>query len=187
MDNREIEVRFFEIDEKAIVARLIELKARDQGEELIKEVIFCDKDRQWLVSMERRYLRLRQDKTGQHLTFKKLLELTASGTLEIEIEVDDWFKAIEFLTAIGFIVLREQEKKRHRFVLDSVEVDIVNWPGIPASLELEGKSEDNLKAVVAKLNLPWSEAVVRDTMWIIENKYKMPINSYRYFTFNKIG
>lgn len=189
MDNREIEVRFFEIDEQVIVAKLMELKAHDQGEELIKEIIFCDKEKLWLSNNEneRKYLRLRQDKTGQHLTFKKLLELTASGTLEIEIKVNDWFKTIEFLEAIGFIVLREQEKKRRRFVLDRVEVDIVNWPGIPVSLELEGKSENDLKVAAAKLDLPWFEAMMNDNMWIIENKYKIPINNYRYFTFNKIG
>ncbi len=187
MDNREIEVRFFEIDERMMTEKLVQLKAYDQGGELIKEIIFCDKGKQWLEGKERKRLRLRQDKNGNHLAYKELLELTASGTLEIEISVDDWFKTIEFLKAIGFIVLREQEKQRHRFVLDGVEVDIVNWPSIPVSLELEGKSEDDLKAIAAKLDLSWSKAMMNDNMWIIENKYKMPINSYRYFTFNKIG
>lgn len=107
--NREIEVRFLEIDKDALIKKLKQLNAVDNGAELIKEIIFYDKDMKWLA--EWKFVRLRQDKNGFWLTFKKTEEFTLASTIEIETKVDNWDKAKEFIEAIGLVAFREQEKK----------------------------------------------------------------------------
>ena len=58
-ENREIEVRFLEIDKAALIARLKELGAHDHGEELLEEIIFYDKDLKWR-DVENKRVRLRK-------------------------------------------------------------------------------------------------------------------------------
>lgn len=57
-EHREIEVRFLEIDEAALKARLHELGAEDQGEHLLKEVICYDEALVWRD--EQKFVRLRE-------------------------------------------------------------------------------------------------------------------------------
>ncbi|MBU1039117.1 CYTH domain-containing protein [Patescibacteria group bacterium] len=184
MENREIEVRFIEIDKNFLLAKLKEVGAIDNGEELIKEIIFYDKEMKW--PKEWKFVRLRQDKKGNKLTFKKVEEFSIDGTIEVEIVVDDWNKAVELVKTIGLIDYRQQEKKRHSFLLDGVEVDLIDWPLVPTLVELEGKDEQSLRLVADKIGLDWTEVELRDNRWLMENKYKIPFTSLRFYTFTKI-
>ena len=68
-DNKEVEVRFLEIDKEALIEKLRGLGAKDLGEDLLQEVIIYDKEFTWRdggKSLLR--LRTRNDKT--ELTFK---------------------------------------------------------------------------------------------------------------------
>ncbi len=184
MENREIEVRFIEVDKQSLIKKLNKLGAKDNGEELIREIIFYDKEMKW-PNEDRKFIRLRQDGKGNHLTFKRVEEFSATGTMEIEVDVDNWHKVIELMEEIGLVAFREQEKKRHSFCIDEVDVDIIDWPKIPTTVELEGKSEDDLKSVAEKLELDWKDVRLEDNRWIIDNIYKIPVTNYRYFTFNR--
>ncbi len=185
MDNREIEVRFLEIDKEAIVKELQALGAEDLGEDFLKEVIFYDKDLKWQYE-EKKFVRLRQARGEIFLTFKHNEAETATGTVEFEFKVDDWEKAKAFLEAIGLTAFREQEKKRRTFKLGEVIVDIDTWPSIPTYVELEGKSEDDLKSAAKTLGLDWSKAIFETARFLIEKYYKIPVSKLRYFTFEKI-
>jgi len=46
--NREIEVRFLEIDYPSLVEKLNGLGAEDFGEDFLREIIFYDKDLKWM-------------------------------------------------------------------------------------------------------------------------------------------
>ena len=52
-----------------------------------------------------------------------------------------------------------QETKRERWELAGVEVTIDTWPWIPTFVELEGKSEQDLKHVATLLELDWAKAL----------------------------
>lgn len=57
---------------------------------------------------------------------------------------------------------------------------------MPSLVELEGDSEEDLRAVATKLGFDWSTVEFHDNRWTMENKYGIPVTSYKYFTFNKI-
>ena len=136
---KEIEVRFLEIDEMTLKRRLEELHAENLGEDLFEEII-CYKDKEWL-DYKRKFVKVRQTKNGAYLTYKHHQFDTAEGTEEIEIKVDDFDKTIKFLerTGLGYF-MRRQQKKRHKYKLDGVTVDMDTWPNVPTYVELEGTS-----------------------------------------------
>ena len=130
---------------------------------------------------------MRIRKTGQNIfvTFKHKEEHTATGTKEIEFGASDFDKVIDFLLEIGLIFFREQEKKRRKFTLGEVIVDIDTWPKVPTYVELEGPSEEALKEAADNLDLDWSKAVFGLSADVIES-YGIPVRKLKFFTFDKI-
>jgi adenylate cyclase class 2 len=183
--NREIEVRFLEINTEALKKRLRELGAEDFGEDLFEEII-AYKDAQWL-EYKRKFVRLRKTKDRISLTYKHQEKDTIDGTEEIEFEVDNFDNAELFLKRIGFdFFMRKQQKKRHSFKLDGVTADIDTWPKVPTYVELEGDSEQKLKDTAQKLNLDWSNAIFENPRMLIEKYYGIPVAKLTSFTFDKI-
>lgn len=183
--NREIEVRFLEIDLPLLQQKLTALKAIDFGEDCLKEIIFYDQAGKWQYQ-EKKFVRLRKTKAGIFVAYKNQQEETATGTEEIEFTVDNWDKAKEFLERIGLVAFREQEKKRHSYKLGKVMVDIDTWPKVPTYVELEGPSERSLKEAAAKLGLDWSTVVFEAPRFVIERHYHIPVSKLKYFTFSRI-
>jgi len=183
--NREIEVRFLEIDYPALVAKLQALRAQDHGEDFLKEIIFYDKELTWMYQVKK-FVRLRKTNKSTFLTFKHHEVDSAIGTKEIELKVSDVEKAKELLIEIGLIPFREQEKKRHTFTLGEVIVDIDTWPSVPTYVELEGPDEESLKDAAKKLQLDWKDVVFKSARFIIEERYGIPVSKLHFFTFNRI-
>ena len=156
MENKEIEVRFLEIDKEALVERLLEVGAKDLGEPMLEEIIFYDPEGKWKEQEKR--VRLRKSGNTVKLSYKETKEKTIHGTIEIEFEVSDMGMAEKFLEKVGLAAFRHQQKKRHTFELDDVVIDIDTWPRIPAYVELEGPSEGAIRGVAEKLGLDWSLA-----------------------------
>jgi adenylate cyclase class 2 len=185
MENTEIEVRFLEIDKSALVEKLIKLKANDLGPDKYHEIVFYDRDLSWQKE-GKRFVRLRQTRNNTFLTYKDHHTLSATGTTEVEIEVNDFNKTKDLLTAIGLIAYREQEKKCHNFKVGDVIVGFDTWPGLPTYVELEGPSEQHLKDLAAKLGLDWEKAVYENAKVVIEKYYNIPVGTYRIYTFDKM-
>lgn len=181
--NREIEVRFLEIDQARLKEKLAELKAEDHGESMMEEVIFYDKDLKWQSSGQ--FVRLRKNDKGTFLTYKNHQVNTVDGTEEIEFEVGDMGKAETFLGRIGLVAYRHQQKKRHSFLLDGVIFDIDTWPKIPTYVELEGPSEDALKRAAARVGFDWEDAVFENARIVIEERYHIPVGNMKWFTFER--
>jgi adenylate cyclase class 2 len=183
--NREIEVRFLEIDANALKNRLRELGAEDFGEDMFEEII-AYKNAEWL-GYKRKFVRLRKTKNEISLTYKHQEKDTIDGTEEIEFRVDDFENAELFLKRIGFdFFMRKQQKKRHTFKLNGVTADIDTWPKVPTYVELEGESEQALKDAAQKLNLDWAKAIFENPRMIIEKYYGIPVAKLTSFTFDKI-
>ena len=182
--NREIEVRFLEIDQARLKEKLAELKAEDHGEALLDEIIFYDKDLQWRDA-KNKFVRLRKSGKNISLSYKYHRLDTVDGTEEIELKVDDMGKAEEFLERIGLAAERHQQKKRHTFVLGGVIIDIDTWPKIPTYVELEGPSEKDLMRVADELGLDWKDAVFDNARKVIEERYHIPVGNMKWFTFGR--
>lgn len=183
--NKEIEVRFLDIDKTALQQRLVEAGAADLGEETTQELIFYDPELKWMKD-DLKLVRLRRSRKKNYLTYKHHAAMTATGVIEIEIEVSDFIKAKQILEAIGLYAYREVEKKRHTFKLGEVIIDIDIWPTVPPLVEFEGPSEESLKEVSAKFGFDWSKAVFEPSIIYLEKYYNIPVEKVRIFTFNKI-
>ena len=184
-NNKEIEVRFLDINKPALVGKLEALGAIDNGEELISEIAFYDKELTWM-NKELKVLRLRKSKGAVQLAFKHHHAMVADGTKEIEVEVSDFDKTREILEIIGLVPYRQVEKKRHTFEFGEVTIDFDTWPTVPTLVELEGESEDSLKDVAQKLGLPWETAVFEPSIIYLRTRYNIPIEKVRVFTFSEI-
>lgn len=186
MNNQEIECRFLEIDVQALKNRLAELGAKDFGEDLFSEMIFYSRDKNWDAE-HRRIVKLRKTKNGIEMTYKHHHTESAEGTVEITVMVSDATKARELLEELGLEMFRQQEKKRRSFKLGDVFFDIDTWPKIPTYVELEGPSEQALKDAAKAADLDWKDVVFDNPRLVMEKRYHIPVGSYRYFTFDRIG
>lgn len=185
MDYREIEVRFLGIDKDALIKKLLALGAEDKGEQLLDEQIIYDKALTW-QSAGKTILKLRTINGHTTLAYKHRVHGGVDGTEEIEFSVSDARAAELLLDRLGFVSFREQQKRRHTFVLDGVTLDIDMWPGVPPYVELEGMSEDDLRAVAQKIDLSWDNVELRNPRHVLEEVYHIPVGNLRYFTFDRV-
>ncbi len=182
--NREIEVRFLEIDKEKITETLRRIGAKDQGEKFIEEYIFYDQEGKWIN--ENKIVRIRKAGENIMMAYKHNFEHTATGTEEIEMKVSDMDKAKSFLETLGLKAVRYQQKRRHTFLFDSVIVEIDEYPNVPAYLEIEGPSELILRDAARALELDWSKARFENLKTIIEKDYNIPVSKLAYYTFDRI-
>lgn len=186
MENREIEVRFLNIDKAGLVKTLRALGAIETPESLLKETIFYDPDLKWR-DIDHRVVRIRKTGDIAVMTYKHRHNKEIGGTEEIEFEVSNTAQAQLFLERLGLIAFREQEKKRHTWKLDGAMIDIDEWPTVPPYVELEGSSEEHLKEVAAKLGLDWSKKITESPLIVLEKYYNIPFGKLRHFTFEHIA
>lgn len=185
MENREIEVRFLEIDKEALIKKLRELGAEDLGEDFLEEVIFYDKELKWQYE-HKKIVKIRKTKDGIFLTFKHKDGDSNLDIKEIEFGISSTEQTIKFLEEIGLVAYRRQQKKRHKFQIDGVTIDIDTWPSVPTYVELEGPSEEALKEIVAKLEFDWKDAEFESPRYLIENRYDIPVSKLKFFTFDRV-
>lgn len=121
-----------------------------QAEVLMQRVIFDLGDRA--------YARVRDEGNKVTMTWKRVDDLSLSGVKEVNVEVNDYDKAVEFLQAIGLKPKAEQETYREEWRLGEVEIDIDTWPWLPTYVEIEGPSEAAVKDAAEKLGFRMEDA-----------------------------
>ena len=139
----EYEIRVLEIDKESIVKKLESLGTIKKGEYNQKRYVYDLKPLQ-----KGKWIRLRTNGIDTTLTYKDIEKNTIDGTKEVELRVEDFDIANEFLNKIGFIARNYQENKRIQYILDNVEIDIDTWPMIPTYLEIEANSEKEVNDMV---------------------------------------
>ncbi len=184
--NKEIEVKFLEVDKEEIIKKSLALGAIDHGESMVDEIIFKTKEN---FDNNGSYLvRLRKLEKGRiTLSYKHRKERLTdrlNDVEEIEIEVLDFDNTKLFLEKTGFFAVRYQQKIRHTLTLDNVTIDIDTWPRIPTFVELESDSEESLKKMAAKLVLDWSNVKFVGAGSIIED-YGIEVTKLKYYTFTR--
>lgn len=108
------------------------------------------------------WVRVRDEGDRITLSYKQLNHRGLTGTKETEVTVNDYRAACDFLTAISLVAKAYQETKREKWTLGECEITIDTWPWIPTTLEIEGKSEDQLKTAASSLGLEWTRALHGD-------------------------
>jgi len=125
-------------------------------EHLTRQKIFdfpdfrLDKDFSWL--------RLREENGTISLTLKKWQGEGVSGMGEIAFGVDSFEEAERLLLAIGMRVKSIQEKKRELWRFENTEFMLDTWPWIPTFLEIEGKTEEDVRTAADQLGFDWEKA-----------------------------
>lgn len=166
----EIEVKFIRVDHDDIRARLRKAGATLEHPMRLMRRSICDtvSHDQW------EFLRVRDEGNKVTLTFKKFAQdrdLAIDSAQEIEIEVSDFQKAIDLLTATGLDFRTFQESRRETWQLGEVEVVLDEWPWLDPYLEIEGPTEALLQDAANSLELDWQEAVFGDIMVAYRAQY----------------
>jgi adenylate cyclase class 2 len=92
---------------------------------------------------------------------------------EININVGSFTDMVEFLKKIGCQKKAYQETKRELWILDGVEITIDEWPFLEPYVEVEGKSENEVKKVSEKIGFNYRDALFCCVSTLYSKKYNI--------------
>ncbi|MEI6237389.1 MAG: class IV adenylate cyclase [Candidatus Saccharibacteria bacterium] len=168
----EIEAKFLNIDKDKIRAKLIKLGAKLQHpERLMSRAMFDYPD--WRLEKIGGWIRVRNEGNKITLSYKQLNNRTLHGTKEMTVIVDDFNTTCELFKTIGLEQKSYQETKRESWKLRKIEIEIDEWPWIPPFIEIEAKSEKEVKDMAAKLGFDWKEALHGSVEIVYQQHYKV--------------
>ncbi len=165
----EYEATFINIDKDEMRAKLKKAGAKLIRPESLHErnVFYLPKGHE----IKGGWLRVRDEGDKIVITLKVIGGTRIQDAKEINLEVNDFEKANEFLMALGCKKKAYQENKRELWNLDGVEITIDEWPFLEPILEIEGKSEKAVKLACKKLELNYSRALFCAIGAIYSKKY----------------
>ena len=105
------------------------------------------------------WVRVRNEGNKTTLSYKQRDDRSLHGTKEITVVVDSFDATCDFLTAVGLEAKSFQETKRESWKLGNTEIELDTWPWIPSLIEIEAKTEDEVRDVAAKLGLDFADAL----------------------------
>lgn len=153
---KEIEVKILDIDPKAVVARLKELGAEKVSSGMVRVVAFDFPDDR--LHKEGSFVRVRSFGDRNELVLKKRIQKGEFKVMEeIETLVDDFDATVKLFDTLQMKRFAEHEKFRASYRLGSVKIEFDKYPVIPWFFEVEGPTEDDVRAVVAKLGFSMSD------------------------------
>ncbi len=153
---KEIETKILEFDEVTLRKRLKETDAKYMGKAFQKRVVFFVASK---IPGKDEFIRVRTDGKKTTLTYKfRSGARDLSNTEEIEVETEDFDRTVAIISKIwkGSRPFY-QENKVERWVYKNVEVAILTWPLIPPYLELEGKTERDVRNAIKELGIKGEE------------------------------
>lgn len=179
---QEFETQVLEINVPQTISKLRALGASEEAETMQKRWVFEIHPLGDPTGKED-WIRLRENKGKATITYKNKKGTGVDETDEIEFTVSNFDKASEVLKKIeGFKGMLYQETKRHKFVLQKIEFTIDTWPKIPALLEIEAKSEEEVKKGLALLGLTGKDAGHLGMVKIFQ-KYGLDLRSFKELRF----
>ncbi len=92
---------------------------------------------------------------------------------ETQLEVDNFEEARIFLVQIACEEKAFQESKRELWSLDGVEICLDEWPFLEPFVEVEGSSEEKVKAVSDKIGFDYSRAKFCSVDILYSKKYNI--------------
>lgn len=128
------------------------------------------------------WLRVRDEGDKTTMSLKVVNGDKIEDQKEICLKIDDFNTGVNFLESIGARQKAFQESRRELWLLDKVEVTIDEWPYLEPYVEVEGKSEEEVKAVSAKLNFDYSQALFCSVDTLYNKKYGTPFETINHHT-----
>ncbi|MFZ5391605.1 MAG: class IV adenylate cyclase [Patescibacteria group bacterium] len=168
----EIEAKFLDIDVEKIRENLKKIGAVQKNpERLMKRKNFDFSD--FRLEKNGGWVRVRDEGDKITLSYKQLNERSLHGTKEVVVEIDNFDNACLFLQAIGLKNYSYQETKRESWDFDGTEIEIDTWPWVPSFVEIEGKSEEDVRLVTTKLGLDWQKALFGSVEIVYQSYYNV--------------
>lgn len=109
------------------------------------------------------WLRLRDTGSKVTLTHKRIRHDGIDGTDEVEVVVDDFEATNRLLGLLGYTPKAYQENFRTSHTVKGVSVEVDEWPLIPPYVEIEGRSEEEVRHVASLLGFPVDELTGENT------------------------
>lgn len=153
---QELEAKFFEIDPTDVRRRLTEAGATCVSpERLMRRKTYDYPDRH--LATVSAWVRVRDEGDKVTMSFKQMKDRSMQGMNEAFVKVNSYEDACAFLEAIGLTQKAFQESRRETWELDECEIVIDWWPWVPPYVEVEGPSEELIRATSEKLGFDWSK------------------------------
>lgn len=124
--------------------------------------------------MEHGWIRLRDEQERITLSIKINRGELISNQKELQLIVDNFESAKEFLELLGCKQKSYQETKREIWLLDKTEICLDEWPYLEPFVEIEGDSEESVKNTAEKLGFDWSKARFCAVGTLYHEKYNVP-------------
>lgn len=169
---QEIETKVLDIDPEDIKQKLMSL-----GAEKIKETrltVDWYKEKGSEVGEEPWFLRIRGDSAGKYeVTWKARSEIlgTARRHKEINFNIPEPEKLADLFEELGLEKYAHQEKDRISFSYKDWQFDLDQYPNMPAYLEIEGTSEENVKEAMNLLGLQNNKTWANGERILIQETY----------------
>ncbi len=150
--NNEIEAQFLDINKNEIRAKLESAGGKlINKERIMKRVIFD--------AGEHQFIRVRDEGDKVVMTYKNVHnDKSILGTKEVNVIVDDYDRAVEFMKGTHLDIKAHQETLREEWELNGCEICIDTWPWIPSFIEVEGPSEEKVWETAAMLDMDKEKA-----------------------------
>ncbi len=176
----EYEVKILEINIEEIKKQLEKIGAIKIAEGNMRRFVYeINLDRENRLG---KWIRLRDDSEKSTLTIKEILYKGIDGTKETEIEVNNFEKTNQLIRLMGFKPHAYQENKRISYKGGNIDFEIDSYPKIPTSLEIEGKSVEDVEKAIISLGFKREDATsigVTD----VYDKYELDINQFNELKF----
>lgn len=172
--NIEYEATFTDIDKDEIRGRLKKAEAiLTKPDFLMKRIVF-----ELPVGHEipGGWLRVRDEGDKTTMSLKIVNGDRIEDQKEIYLKIDNFNEGVKFLEAIGAKSKAYQESRRELWVLDNVEITIDEWPYLEPYVEVEGKSEEEVRAVSEKLEFDYTQALFCSVDTLYNKKYGVPFD-----------
>ena len=102
------------------------------------------------------------------MAIKETLGPGINETYEVELTVNDFDTAAEFLRGAGIRAKAFQENTREVWSRGGIEATIDTWPGLQPFVEIEGQNESEVRAASHELGFDFSQAFFGSIDYVYE-------------------
>lgn len=122
------------------------------------------------------WLRVRDEGDKITMSLKAVDGDKISDQKELCLKVDSLEAGVALLEGIGCQKKAYQESRRELWQLDGADITIDEWPFLESFVEVEGASEDNVKAVSKKIGFDYGQALFCDAGVLYNKKYGITLD-----------
>lgn len=172
----EYEAKFTNIDKEKMRSKLKKVGAKLIRPEFLQKRVVFHLPKGHELKDARSWIRVRDEGDKITMSLKVIDGDKIENQKEIYLEVNDLKEAESFLITIGCRKKSYQETKRELWMLGDVEITIDEWPFLEPFIEIEGKSEEEVKKACEKTGFNYSKALFCAVGTLYCKKYGISID-----------